>query len=181
MHPLATILSALRAAIAAHAARDRARAALWLLTWGYLSRASRRLESLIASWRAGTLPKPRASATKTRAPRESLPRLPAGRAWLVTTIAGTASLASQFQHALSDTEIEAFLAAAPQAGRLLRPLCRMLGLRLAGEAPRPRRVRPPRPAPAIPPTPPRPLWRSSRPPPPMFPARLYPARRFSPA
>ena len=37
-------------------------------------------------------------------------------------------MASQLRHLLRDAEFAAFLAAAPQAGRLLRPLCRMLGI-----------------------------------------------------
>ena len=57
------ILAGLRAAIAAHAARDRARAAMLVLVWSRVSRMATRFETLFAKWRAGTLPKPRPSRT----------------------------------------------------------------------------------------------------------------------
>ncbi len=41
----------------------------------------------------------------------------------------TASGASQLQHLLAEPEMAALIAAAPQMGRILRPLCRMLGVR----------------------------------------------------
>ncbi len=40
-----------------------------------------------------------------------------------------AAAASQLQHLLADPAMADLLAAAPQAGRLLRPLCQMLGVR----------------------------------------------------
>jgi hypothetical protein len=36
---------------------------------------------------------------------------------------------AQFQHLLTNQEMATFLAEAPQAGRMLRPLCQMLGVK----------------------------------------------------
>jgi hypothetical protein len=110
------------------------------------------LERLIARWRAGTLPKPRlprAGQSRKASPKPTLPTAPA---WLVARVGYTAAgFGSQLQHALSDPDLAAFLAAAPQAGRLFRPLYRMLGI----EPPAPLR-RQPRPRPARPKPPPKP-------------------------
>ena len=56
-----------------------------------------------------------------------------------------AQFAPQVEHFLAEPELAALLRDAPQAGRLLRPLCRMLAI----PVPAPLRLpaRPPRPAP----------------------------------
>ena len=130
----ATILFGLRAEIAAQAARDRARTALLVLVWGRIGRMGTRLEKLFARWRANTLPnrtllKPRPSrAGESRTPRE-MPHLPTGHAWLVVIMGyDAAGRGSQLQHLLAHPDLPEFLDAAPQAGRILRPLCRMLGV-----------------------------------------------------
>ena len=125
-----TIMDGLRAAIGMHVARDRTREALFALLWNRIGRMANRFGTLVSKWRAGTLPKPRPSRAgqpgKPRAPR---PRLPQGRTWLVAQVGYTAAgHASQLQHLLADPDMAAFLQAAPQAGRILRPLCRMLGM-----------------------------------------------------
>ena len=134
MFTFSAILTNLRAAIAARAARDRALTALLVLVWGRISRAAGRLERLIAHWRAGTLPKARGARAKREAVAGVRPGLPTGRAWLVVRVQETAAFGSQLQHALSEPEWAAFLAAAPQAGRILRPLCRMLGVEVVPAA-----------------------------------------------
>jgi hypothetical protein len=55
--------------------------------------------------------------------------LPRRRAWLLRLVPETASGASQLRHFLADPEVTSLLAAAPQLHRILRPLCRMLGIR----------------------------------------------------
>ena len=87
--------------------------------------------------------------------------------------------ASQLNHLIESPDFKDFLAAAPQAARLLRPLCHILGIapHLALPIrPRPPRIRPPHPAPQ-PPAPPSPheLWRRTHRrglPPPLIPTRL---------
>ncbi|MBV8520815.1 MAG: hypothetical protein JOY71_01565, partial [Acetobacteraceae bacterium] len=62
---------------------------------------------------------------------ESLPqpyRLPRKLGWLIPLVPGTAAYAGQVQHLLADPEMAALLAGSPQAGHILRPLCRMLGI-----------------------------------------------------
>jgi len=157
MQPLAalfsTILAALRAAIAPVAARDRTRTALLVHVWSRLSRMATRFERLFARWQAGTLPKPRPSRAGQPRSRANTPRLPSGRAWLVVTVRETASIALQINLVLSHPDLPAFLHAAPQAGRILRPLCHMLGLPPPTQNPQhPRPPRHPHP-PAAPPPP----------------------------
>ncbi|MBV8095775.1 MAG: hypothetical protein JOY71_02935 [Acetobacteraceae bacterium] len=98
--------------------------------------------------RAGRLPP--ASVTREQAERdlelprlEGLPpaRLPSGFGWLIRLVPGAAIYGSQLQHLLADPEMAALLADLPQAGRILRPLCRMLAIRLGPEMAAKRRRR----------------------------------------
>jgi hypothetical protein len=153
MHSFATILTGLRAAIAAKAAKNRTLTTLLVLVWSRLSRLQTRLERLIAHRRAGTLPTPRPSRAGQPRKHTPKPNFPTAPAWLVARVGYTAAaFGSQLQHALSDPELAAFLAAAPQANRLFRPLCRMLGIEppiKLRRTPRPiRPAPPPRPKPA---------------------------------
>ncbi len=100
-----------------------------LLLWSRLRRTAERFARLAAKVHAGTLPPPR---RRLRSPRPARPqplRLPRGVAWLLRRLPQAASAASQLQHLLADPAMADLLAAAPQAGRLLRPLCQMLGVR----------------------------------------------------
>ena len=55
--------------------------------------------------------------------------LPQGRMWLIKYMQETAFAGSQLRHLIATTpELHEFLKAAPQARRLLNPLCRMLGV-----------------------------------------------------
>jgi hypothetical protein len=146
MHSFAIILTGLRAALGLKAATDRTLATLLGLVWSRISRMQQRLERLIAHWRAGTLPTPRPSRAGQKRQHTTRPKFPTAPAWLVARVGYTAAgFGSQLQHALTDPEWAAFLAAAPQANRILRPLCHMLGI--APPVPLPRTPRPARPAP----------------------------------
>ncbi len=146
----ALILTGLRAAIAPIAARDRARTAILAHLWVRLGHLATRFERLYAQWRAGTLPTPRPplprpiTPTKTATPERI--RLPSAPAWLIRTTRETAPAASQLQHFLATADLAEFLAACPQAARLLRPLCRMLGI----APPPPQPPSPPKPSQADP-------------------------------
>ena len=134
------LLTRLQAAIAVVAARERHLTVLLVAVWGRIGRMGTRLERLIALWRAGKLAKPRKSRAgekrdRVRAP-DILPRAPA---WLVAAVHEAAPMGNYLEHLLTQEECVAFLAAVPQAGRILRPLCRMLGVGVAG-----RRTRRPR-------------------------------------
>ncbi len=144
----ATILSWLCAAIAARAAKQASTRPLLVHLWGALRRLSGRLERLAARVHAGRLPAPHPASRKRRPdrPRASRPRLPTGFAWLVRLAPETAPYGTQLQALLDEPEMTALLEAAPQAGRLLRPLCRMLGVRPAPPLALKRAECPPRPS-----------------------------------
>jgi hypothetical protein len=136
-----TILIGLQAAIAVVAARERALTALLVAVWGRIGRISTRLERLIAQWRAGTLPAPqvRRGRVSGTAANKILLTLPATPAWLLVAVREAAPFGARLEELLSEAECKAFLAAAPQARRLLQPLCRMLGVGVP--APRGAKVR----------------------------------------
>ena len=126
-----TILSSLQAAIAVVAARDRRLTVLLVAMWGRIARMGSRLERLVAMWRAGTLPQARARARSPRARPATTamtrPCYPTAPDWLLRTLGHDAvAVGLQLRHLLTEQECAAFLAAVPQAGRILRPLLRML-------------------------------------------------------
>jgi hypothetical protein len=125
------LLIGLQAVIAARAARDRTLTVLLVALWGRLGRVATRLERLVALWRAGKLPAPRAPrgavAGATGRGRAGRLALPTSAGWLRRKLGyEVGPYAAQLQNLLTDAECQAFLAAVPQAGRLLRPLLRML-------------------------------------------------------
>jgi hypothetical protein len=132
MFNFTAVLTGLQAAIAVVAARERTLTVLLVAVWGRIGRISTRLERLIALWRAGMLPAQRARrghvpGTPGSKPVSVLPTTPA---WLLVAVREAAPFGARLENLLSEAECEAFLAAAPQARRLLRPLCRMLGVGL---------------------------------------------------
>ena len=172
------ILTGLRAAIGMHLDKDRSRETLFALVWNHIGRMANRFDALFSKWQAGTLPKPRPSrAGQPRKPRDLQPRIPRGRTWLVAQVGyHAAGRASQLQHLFTDPDFANFLQAAPQAGRILRPLCHMLGI----DAPPPLRL-PPRPRTATPRTP-RPRSATAAPPMhPIYPVGFRPPLRLKPA
>jgi hypothetical protein len=127
---LAALIDGLCKAVAAHGVRGLLTAPLMLLLWSRLRRMegrARRLASRIAAGaplsvarRRGLVPRSARSRPYTRLPR--------GVLWLVKVVPGTASGAASLQFLLADPDMAA-LAQAPPMRRLLRPLCRMLGVR----------------------------------------------------
>ena len=127
----------LREVAGVHAVRNRALAPLLLLFAIYLGRVMRRFELLATRFEAGTLriqpkrarsgakPEPSAAGAGGR-PRK--PRVPQRLGWLIKTLGyHAAGRAQQLRHMLvHDTQMRALFSASPQAGRILRPLCRML-------------------------------------------------------
>ena len=100
---------------------------LALLLWKYLQRTTRKLAALHAQFAAGTLA-PRKDRAPRRAaePAESTSRgekLPSGP---VLARFGAGYLGAWLLVLVDDPEMQALLAASPQAGRLLRPLWRRL-------------------------------------------------------
>lgn len=139
------IIIAIQAVIAARAARDRALTVLLVAMWGRIARMGTRLERLIAPWRAGKLPAPRRprldqAATRDRKPA-TRPAYPAGSGWLFRKLGyEVGRYGVRLRELLTDKECVEFLAAIPQAARILRPLLRMLSFDplpdVIGKAPR---------------------------------------------
>ena len=133
MFNFTAILTDLQAAIAVVAARDRSLTVLLVAVWARIARMRTRLERLVALWRAGKLPKPRAPHARQDAPAAGTsarkqPRFPTAPAWLRARVWEAGAFGSQLQHLLTEAECAAFLEEVPQAGRILRPLLHMLGV-----------------------------------------------------
>jgi len=98
--------------------------------WTWLNRSVRRLERAMtrpvvaARVRAVASPRDTGDAARVRV------RLPSRAGWLVREFGWeVVAFGSQLQHLLGQPEMQAALAARPGVGRILRPICRMLGVR----------------------------------------------------
>jgi hypothetical protein len=117
------------------------------LLWRYLARTMVRLTTLHGRFAAGKLPaarRPAAARPTLDRPRSERrpPAIPPGPVFLQYEMG---AFDRGLRDLLDDPEMRAFLAAAPQAGRLLRPLWRKLTRESLPEVLRlPRRPRPPR-------------------------------------
>ena len=167
--------------------------ALYLPLHARLVRGHRRLARLFTRLATGQYPAPRAK----RPNRASGPRgvyIPRAKSWLIIKFGyHAAGRASQLNHLLHAPETLALLAAAPphaqaEAARILRPLCRMLGIPLPPMLqPPPRPPAPPKPKPTKPPRPPRLTardiypWRTARPHPPRIQPTAAPVQKLKPA
>jgi hypothetical protein len=156
---LTLIVAGLQKAAAARAGRDHAVAPLVMLLWTRLARLTARFDALVARLTAGHPAAPARQRTRPasvvparKAPAPGL-RLPRGQAWLIRLLPGeAASYGCQLQALLADPAMAALLAAAPEAGRILRPLCRLLAIAPEGllalpsaagkPAPKPRPAKP---------------------------------------
>jgi hypothetical protein len=143
----ALLIEGLQAAAAAEGDIGFVPLALISLIWRRLRRIAVGVAALFARFRAGTL---RAAAGAPRGPAPAraapaAPVLPNRNAWLVPMVRGTLQWGPELEALLADPEVAAVLAAAPQLRRILRPLCRMLGVK-----PTQALALPPRPPPASP-------------------------------
>ncbi len=115
-----------------------------LCTW--LSRTARRFTRVMQKLGSGTL-RPRAIGPGRATSGTRPVPLPRQRAWLLVELKHEgAYYAQRLEALLAEPEIAALVAATPQAQRLLRPLCRMLGIQ-------PEAIRPPRRTPPAAPSP----------------------------
>lgn len=149
------ILAALAALVAARFLRRPGLAGLIVPLWRRLTHVARRLR---AAARPGRVCRPAGAgaAVAGEDPGWRLPavRLPTGRGWLVRELGWEAvGFGSQLAAVLAKPEMQAALAALPRLGRVLRPVCAMLGLDcLAVERPKAANVARPvaaRPAPVV--------------------------------
>ena len=157
----AAILTGICGIVAHHAVRSPIGALLSAIHWR-LNRLNNRLDALIQRWLAGTLPAPRArpASGAPRPERSKAPYYPAAPGWLLRLVQPTGQYIMQVELFLARPETRALLAAAPQAGRILRPLCRAMLIPLPDHLRLPARPKPaPKPRPrrvTIRPAPPEP-------------------------
>jgi hypothetical protein len=128
------------------------------LIWRRLRRMNRRFADIVAAFRAGTLAhvdsEPRRVSRPSGSPRGSAPWRRFG--WVIYAVSYFVwSRHYELEELLEDPEMALLVAGAPQLGRELRPLCRMLAVK-PPEWLRPKR-RVPRHVPE-PPPPPAPDW-----------------------
>jgi hypothetical protein len=161
---LAGVIKILRRAIETYGVAHPASLPIILLVSFHLGRVVNRFASLARRVRAGTAAirkRPPATAPRPAATTPPKPTFPRRFFWLLQIAPGhhTGAGRAQLRHLLADPEMAAFLEAAPQAARLFRPLCRILGIAKAADLPaalfpeRPKR--PPKPRAPRPPKEPR--------------------------
>ncbi len=147
-----TILRGLMAVFANWGAMEPS---LTLVFHNRVSAIHRRIERLLVRFRAGMLRpmSPRTAKAGPRAPSQQAVRMPRKFGWLLDAGKHNAAyFTNQLNDLLTTPEMVALLEAAPQAKRMLRPLCRALAVELpwtvaAPRPPRPRKPRAPRPKP----------------------------------
>ncbi len=127
------IMAWLGRAVVARRASPRELGPVIMAICNRLSRIAVRFAKLAGRVAAGTLPVTRRRVKRAAvSPPASVAappvRLPQGDAWLVRLVPEARVFGSQLRHLLTDPEMAAMLTAAPELGRLLRPLCRMLGV-----------------------------------------------------
>jgi hypothetical protein len=133
---LSAVIHALRGSVGGWGLRGWLGAALVVVLYRRLGRISREMEGLAARFVAGTLRRRvvavtvRAAAVEGRSPPVAGERIwPARFGWLVRAASWQAAgFGSQLRAVLETPEMVALLEAAPQAARILTPLCRMLAI-----------------------------------------------------
>ncbi len=122
--------------------------ALTILLWTRLRRYATLLRRLCDDQVPAPRPRPRPSRRRQRPPaspaRLALPRRPA---WLLAPVPEAVAAAGQLRALLAEPELQRRIAADPRFGRILRPLCRTLGLKLPAALRLPQRPRKRRPKP----------------------------------
>jgi hypothetical protein len=124
------------------------------LLWRRLRRMSRQFHSILARYHAGTLPPPGSTPSRPARPRPAAaapppsdwptPQQQAARYGALLRLTYAATLRYfELKEMLADPDMPALVAEAPQLGRVLRPMCRLLALPPPPWLRLPRRARPP--------------------------------------
>lgn len=132
---LSAILEGLYRAVAARIAGGGLAAAVIVLVCGRVRRGEGRIQRYLEQFRTGRL-RVRAKPSVATAGQRRVAtqpgvgcRLPRGFGWLLPLVPQwAAGYGLQLSHALEDAEMQALLAACPQARRVLAPICRMLAI-----------------------------------------------------
>ena len=105
--------------------------ALNLPLWGWLARTVQRFGRTAAR----AAPVRPAQVARVRASCAMRVRLPSRRGWLLRELGWEVAVyGSQLENLLAEPDMQALVTARPGLGRLLRPLCRMLGVDVPGLA-----------------------------------------------
>ena len=143
---------------------DPVKGPLFFLLCNRLGRLAGRFDALLARLEAGqpaAAPGPARTRPPRAPPKPDTLRLPQDRGWLFGMLPTmTAALHRiRLEALLADPQTAALLAAAPEAGRILRPLCHLLGVHPTGALVLPSQAGKPPPGPRFvkPPPPPPPL------------------------
>jgi len=132
---LGLILAALAAVVAARFVRMPALAGLTVAVWQRLTHVAPRVGRVMARGLVGRVRAPRVRASRAgqkRAPGAARLRLPGVRGWLVRVLGYEAvAYRLQLEALLATPEMAAAVETMPGIGRVLRPVCRMLGVPLA--------------------------------------------------
>ena len=137
------ILAALAALVARRFLRDPQFASVIVPLWSWLGRAARRMARAVERppvVRTARVAKDRAEPQAGARVRPV--RLPSRHGWLVRALGWEAAgYGSQLAALLAEPGMQAVLAALPGTGRILRPLCRMLGMTVPPVVARPKPAR----------------------------------------
>ena len=127
----ALILAGLAALVARRFLRVPHLMRFTVLLCSRLSRAVRRFHRALTQ-PATKLRAPRVRADRTDAGRAQSVALPSGRGWLVRELGWEAAgYMAQLEALITEVEMRAVVDRLPAAGRILRPICRMLGVPVA--------------------------------------------------
>ena len=123
---LGWIVAGVAALVARRFLREPKFFALIIPLWSWLGRSARRFARVRVDVVRAV---PVVRTKRISVARRAGVRLPSGRGWLVRALGWEAAgFGSQLQALLAEPDLQALLTAAPAAGRILRPLCRMLGV-----------------------------------------------------
>ncbi len=129
MFTFVPFLTLLQAAIAVASERDRSMPMFFIGLWNRVGRMRRRLEKLIALWRAGMLPKARERASRAgqaNAGGAQTFRAPTNHGWLWPRMPQAGQYAAMLANMLTDEECARFVAEVPAARKIVNALERML-------------------------------------------------------
>jgi hypothetical protein len=134
----ASLIEEICRVLSKHALSRYIDAPLLLLIWNRIMGMARRFASLAERVRTGTLSDTAPTRSRDASPppagapdpsRVDLPEvLPRHFGWLVKMLPETEAFGADLCWLLQRLEMEELIFAAPQVGRILRPLCRMLGV-----------------------------------------------------
>jgi len=154
---LVAVIAVLHRAMGVHVRANRQDDSVLGLAYWHADRIRRRFITLYTRWKDGTLkpPRPRTRLRPTPTPESSLPsppsaggagggpttpetqptpglppkpKAPRKRGWVTHLAPPCAEAGGWLSYFLQREDMPAFLQAVPRAGRLLRPLCHMLGV-----------------------------------------------------